>query len=358
MAPTRTGPIASDESDPAVVLAADENYAMPLAATVRSALDNLTGDRRLRLYLLDGGVRDSTKRRLELSWPAGRFDATWIDVDPTALDGVPLSGHINQISYFRILAPRLLPSDLRRVIYLDSDLVVRKDLTRLWNEPCDGAPCLAVQDCAAPYLDASQALANYDKCKPHLGGTVPVPNFRELGLNPMSPYLNGGVLLLDLDAWRREDLPTQMLECLDRNRGHVRWHDQYALNVVLHGRWKKLDHRWNQGLNVFSFPNWARSPYGRHEFEQLRSDPHIIHFTTRHKPWKVSCLHPLREQYFTYLDRTEWAGWRPAWFNHPRTVLELVKTQQRRLRFARRRLAYDTLEWLSSPRWNEGDRAA
>ena len=51
------------------------------------------------------------------------------------------------------------------------------------------------------------------------------------------PYFNAGVMLIDLDAWRREDLVGRMLACLRRHRRDVLWWDQYALNVELAGHW-------------------------------------------------------------------------------------------------------------------------
>lgn len=342
-----------DDADPVVVVAADENFAMPLAATVRSALDHLAPERKLRLFILDGGISAAAKTRLEASWPAGRYEAVWIPVDAAALADAPVSGHVNQVAYFRILMPRLLPSHLRRVIYLDSDLIVRHDLSQLWHCELDGAACAAVQDWAAPFIDSSQALANFDVCGPHLGSSTPIANYRELDLDPRAPYFNSGVLLVDLQAWRDADLPGRLLACLDENRVHVRWWDQYALNVVLSGQWKSLDPRWNQGAHAFVFNSWRQSPYDRETFRQVRDEPYIIHFTTQHKPWMVSCLHPLRKQFYRYLDRTAWAGWRPARFNHPRTVVELLKTQQRRIRFARRRVQHRLGEWLRGQRFNE-----
>src|SRR5262249_54112267 len=113
--------------DPIVVLAADENFAIPLAVTVRSAIENLAADRRLRVFVLDGGIRPATRQRLEASWPAGRFEITWVAVDASALQGLPASGHINLVSYYRILIPRVLPQSITRVIYLDADLIVRED---------------------------------------------------------------------------------------------------------------------------------------------------------------------------------------------------------------------------------------
>jgi len=47
-----------------LVSASDDSYAMPLAVTIRSALDHLASGRRLRLYVVDGGLSEANKARL------------------------------------------------------------------------------------------------------------------------------------------------------------------------------------------------------------------------------------------------------------------------------------------------------
>jgi lipopolysaccharide biosynthesis glycosyltransferase len=342
-APTHAATRAALDRDPIVVLAADDNFAMPLAATVRSALDNLAPDRKLRIYVLDGGIKDVTKQRLLQSWPEARYSIEWLKVDETALAGLPISGHINVISYYRVLIPRVLPLDVHRVIYLDADLIVRTDLAQLWDHDLSGRLCLAAQDCAAPYLDSSQALANYPLCVPHLGAAKPIRNFRELGLEPQGAYFNAGVLLIDLAAWRNVDLSTQLLVCLKQHRQHVLWWDQYALNVVLANRWGMLDARWNQGSHVYAYPTWEQSPFDRQTYVQLREDPYIVHFTSRAKPWQPLCRHPFRGAYFTYINRTAWADWHP-----PRLEVALAvgKTLERRLRLGRNWLRTRARQWM------------
>ena len=343
----------NSDRDPVVILAADENFAMPLAATVRSALDNLASGRQLRIFVLDGGLSDATKLRLEQSWPIGRYHVTWVDVDPSQVLDLPITGdkHLNHVCYYRILMPWLVPKDIERAIYLDSDMIVCADLGRLWAGGLQGHVCLAVQDCAAPFIDARVALANYNRCGRHLGSSTPVANYRELGLNPKAPYFNSGLLFVDLPAWRNADLTSRLLTCLDQNKPHVQWSDQYALNVVLAGQMGQLDLRWNQGSNIFGYPKWAQSPFDRKTFEQLRDDPYIIHFTTRYKPWLASCLHPLRKRFFDYVDRTAWAGWRPVRLARPLAVIELLQAQARRLRLARKRLHSRAYDWVQQVRW-------
>jgi lipopolysaccharide biosynthesis glycosyltransferase len=236
------------------------------------------------------------------------------------------------------------------VIYLDSDMIVLADLARLWDCELSGHWCLAVQDCAAPYLDAGQALGNIADCGHHLGARQPVANFRELGLRADAAYFNSGVMLLDLSAWRNADLPRQLIACLEQYRRHARWWDQYALNVVLAERWGQLDMRWNQGSQIFKYPSWRKSPFDRATFERLRDDPYIVHFTTQFKPWKAVCRHPLRGVFFEYLDRTAWAGWRPSRLQRLKVIFQLLKDSERRLRQGRKWLQSQTRAWFGRRR--------
>ena len=72
-------------SDPSreivVVSATDDGYAMPLAVTIRSALNHLAADRRLRLFILDGGLHEESKARLLKSWRDPRLTVEWIRPD-------------------------------------------------------------------------------------------------------------------------------------------------------------------------------------------------------------------------------------------------------------------------------------
>jgi len=112
---------------------------------------------------------------------------------------------------------------------------------------------------------------------------------------------------------------------------------------VLAGRWKQLDPRWNQGSIVFTFPTWEQSPYDVQTFSRLRSEPYIVHFTTRDKPWRPLCHHPFSTEFFQYLDRTEWCGWRPPRLE---TFLELLKVSERQLRRGSKWLRARARQWV------------
>ncbi len=312
-----------------MVCAADDQFSMPLAATMRSVLDHLGASRRLRLFVIDGGISDQSKARLLESWRDERLQVEWLPPPLELLEGFSNSRHNPLAAYFRILIPLLLPTDVTRVLYLDSDLLIKTDIGKLWDERLDGAHCLAVQDVGAPYLDSKRVLKNFDRCSQWIGGNTPILNYRELGLRHDAMYFNSGVMLIDVARWRADDIPSSVLRCLRDNASHVRGWDQYALNVVLCGKWRALDLRWNQGSRMFMYPSWQQSPFDEKTFHAVRNDPYIVHFTSRPKPWQAMGRHPFREEFLDCLDRTAWAGYRPprrdfvrAWSSHQLTWMD------------------------------------
>jgi len=308
--PIKSPPATSAELT--VVAAADEGYAVPLAVTIRSALDRLAPNRTMRLMVLDGGLVDDSKVRLLQSWRDPRLTVEWLRPNVEAVGDLPVSHHISSAAYLRLQMPELLPADVTRAIYLDSDMLVERDLGALWDEPQGGHAALVVQDYAAPYLDAAMAAPNFARCQRHLAAAMPVANFRELGLPADGQYFNSGLLVIDLAHWRRDGISEQVLDCLRRHRQHVLWWDQYALNVVLAGKWRALDRRWNQGAHIYSYPDWTESPFDCEEFARLRTDPWIVHFCSPTKPWHYFCRHPHTRAFYRCLDQTAWRGWRPA----------------------------------------------
>jgi lipopolysaccharide biosynthesis glycosyltransferase len=329
--------------DVVVVSAADNSYAMPLAVTIRSALDHLHSDRRMQLFILDGGLSEHNKTRLLKSWMDPRLQVHWIQPNIADVQDLPVSAHVNRVSYFRLLMPLLLPEHVTRAVYLDADMLVRHDLGDLWNEDQGEHAVLAVQDIAAPMLDSEAALPAYGRCRYYLASARPIANYRELRLAATTKYFNGGLLVADLAKWRRMRLSEQMLKCLRENRQHVLWWDQYALNVMLAGDWRELDHRWNQGAHIYAYPNWRESPLDRQTFAQLRTSPWIVHFCSPSKPWHYFCRHPFKEEFRHYVGLTDWNGWQPErpkeflrrwWGHHYKPLRGKVQARWRAVKLA------------------------
>ncbi|TWT85883.1 General stress protein A [Posidoniimonas polymericola] len=289
---------------------ADEGYALPLGVTVRSAIDSLDADCRLRLFVFDGGLSPESRDRLEQSWQDPRVRLEWIEPDIGAVEHLPVSDHISPACYLRLMLPELLPSDVGKLVYFDADMLVLRSLADLYAEPLGDYLTLAVQEMTAPWFDADVAAAGKPLLR-RLTAARPIANYRELGLRPESKYFNSGLMVLDAQRWRQEDIGGEVFDCLEANREHVLWWDQYALNVRLADQWRPLDPRWNQAAGVHLLSSWRESPLDKHAYQQLLQDPWIVHFCSPAKPWRYYCDHPHRDDFYRVMQRTEWRDWRP-----------------------------------------------
>lgn len=294
----------------AIVCAADENYAMPLAVTLRSALINLKNKPKVSIYVIDGGISQRSKRRIIKSCSSPQVDISWVQPNESLLANLKVERYLTIVTYYRLLTSQIVPEQFNKVIYLDSDMVVQGNLEELWQIEIGDNYVLAVQDDNQRFISMSGGLRNY----------------RELGINPDYKYFNAGLLVINLDKWRRDNIGEKVVKFLQDNKDYVRDHDQDGLNGVLAGQWGELDPRWNQMPRIYTYSSWEDSPYDRELYSALLHDPYIIHYTTPPKPWQRGCAHPATDLFFQYLDQTAWSGWRNTiWRRALRRIVKETK---------------------------------
>ena len=251
-----------------VAFAADESYAVPLSAAVRSLVESSSEPGRLRVHVLDGGLEPGTRRRLARAWAAWGLRYALEPVDPDALALPPGTTLLSRAMYLRLVVASVLdPDETPLVLYLDCDTLVRRDVAPLYRLRLEGAPLAAVRDQFIPSVSSP-------------GSGVAARD----GIAPDAPYFNSGVLLVDVAAWRRLDLGRRCLDYVRRPDAPLRNPDQDALNAVVHGAWHELAPAWNfmvgqDGATVF-FGGWD----GRAADRAHRSAG-ILHFVGPVKPW-------------------------------------------------------------------------
>lgn len=298
-------------TEPIVLCAADDRYVRPLAVTLQSAVQHLGVNCLLKAIVLDGGISAENWVGLKETLAELPIEIYTIRPDLEVVRDLGISHHITHTAYLRLLAGRMLPETIERVIYLDSDLLVCDDLMQLWQLPMDEKYAWAVPDIACPFIDARRADCNLRKSSVYLSSLSPIRNWQKLGLDASAFYFNSGVMVLNIKRMREEKTEEKLLSCLRENAKYVWCWDQYALNVVFAGQWNPLPLRWNQGAHLHAFPDETCSPLNADDFIEARDNPAIIHFTTEWKPWDAGSRHPLRELFYRQLDQTAWNGWRP-----------------------------------------------
>lgn len=279
-----------------VVLAADDRFSRPLAATVQSIVGQLAPGRELDLYLCDMGIADRNRALIEQVAEHPRVRLEWISDLGERVAHLPESlSHISRATYARLHIPAALPASVDKALYLDCDLIVRRCVSDLFDVPVGGSAVLAVADAASPFVSSVYGLPNWA----HHGRRADEVNY------------NAGVLLLNLAAWREDDLAGEALRYLTTTQ-YVSMGDQQAINAVLGGRIGDLDPRWNQQTEHFIRKFQVTLPYPDEQLKEMLADPWIVHYTTDVKPWSYESTHPFRDDWFAALDQTPYRGWRPS----------------------------------------------
>ncbi|MBS9386954.1 MAG: glycosyltransferase family 8 protein [Dolichospermum sp. BR01] len=287
-----------------VVCAADDNYAMPLAVTVRSALVNLKSQRKILLFIIDGGIKSHNKQKIIKSLNSENCAIQFIPKPVSWLEKIEFNNleknydqdHFLSASgatYYRLMIAEMLPKEFDKAIYLDCDLVVKGDLEELWETDLVeyhilAAPDLIVQD---------------------VWSSAELPNYKDIGIS-QAKYFNAGVLVINLKKWRDDKIAIKSIEYLKQNKQYIRFHDQDVLNALFVDKWGELNPRWNVMSSITAFyPSWENSPFSEEVYNTLIRQPCIIHYLTGVKPW-TSRHTLLKEYFFEYVDMTAWSGWR------------------------------------------------
>lgn len=276
-------------TDTALHLATGTNaaYLHWCATTVLSAIE-ATGERPLTVHVIvDDDVDRAARERLVRM--AADHDATveFVAVDHARLAGLPdaVRHHGGAISCARFLLPEQLV-DVERLVYLDADTLVTDSLGDLAATPLDGQALGAVVNVVEPRMGW------------HLA---------RLGLDGR-PYLNSGVLVLDLDRLRRDSSADRLLTCVRERGDQLMWVDQDALNLVHGDAWLAVHPRWNAQNSFWRWPEPAAAAVGAELWQEAVRRPGVVHFEgpSIAKPWHYLCTHPLRERYRSTATRTPW----------------------------------------------------
>lgn len=249
--------------DRAVVVGFDENYLMPGLVAATTALEHSPDD--VGLVILGLGLSEKARRRIEALLPSNRL--TIVDPGDYAA-GMREWRWVSAAAWGRIGIASLLPSEIRRVVYLDADTMTRKDLTPLFDLDLEGKILGACPD----FPDSTHRAR-------HLWGKSQVPELdysSDCPVPDVSAYFNSGVLSIDLDRWRKTDVESRVIDFASTLPASYILPDQDALNTVLWSDWLPLD--WRQ----WNWPGYV--------LDRLAWETHLVHFKGPTKPWIVDPL--------------------------------------------------------------------
>ena len=254
-----------------VALAFDERFWAPAYATMRGIC--LTTRRRSDLVFHLCHPTLSAQALADLAVIASEFEVTLVHHDISADPNyqhfaatLPHTNYISEVMYARLLLDRIVvdPS-VTRIAYVDCDILVRSPIEGLIGQPLDGKPLGAAKD--------AHALVSSNRRD--------IKQDRDL-FDPADPYFNSGILVIDLDAWRKMDIVAILYRLEQEGILQRLPNDQQILNYLFKHNWTQIDPSWN----TFA-ANTAIEIF----------DPKVVHYTGLAKPWNLVPPVPFRRVY-------------------------------------------------------------
>lgn len=237
------------------------------------------------LYSQDLGEADAGLLRRSLADTGREFTLELHHLDVGLLASFPPL-HGSLAPYYRLLAIDQMKMD--RLLYLDIDTVCDLDVSPLQD--------LAMGTYPAAWVSEAPMSSAVDRFTAD-----------QLGNSPNESYFNSGVILVNVPEWKRQAISQKALEYIAQNK--PLFHDQSALNVVLHKNAISLDVRYNTISNMRKHWPILAKLYGRTDS--------LIHFVDYPKPWDLGSeyIHPHYRRWRAILEKTamrDFRSWQPT----------------------------------------------
>lgn len=276
-----------------IVCATDDNFVQHCCIMLVSLLIN---NKDVSIYVLTEGLKPENIKKIEEEVSAKQGRLKFCKVDPTIVEKFPMPkgsnlAHISRATYYRLLIPELLPSDVEKVIYLDCDMIVSCSIQKLWETDMTGYALAAVPQIGYGY----EAL--------RLGYPI------EYG------YFNAGMNVINMNYFREHHIVEGLIDYIEHNTSRIIYHDQDTLNAVLYDKTKHLLPMWNMTSLIYTPGLDGRGDkqngiiindyhLEKENAKQYKKCPPILHYVSKPKPWNKDCVHPLYHLYYDYAEQT------------------------------------------------------
>ncbi len=265
-----------------ILVTLDAGYLSPLTIMLRSLVDNHRCE--LDVYVMNSSltkkhlkqVRDNVEAYCGSQAVQG-LRLIDVKVDQAMLQDAPITDRYPQEMYYRIFAARFLPEHLDRVLYLDPDMVIINSLTELYEMNMGG---------------------DWFAAASHVGKVLEKINEIRLQSEEPGPYINSGVMLMNLKELRKHQDERQVFDYIEKNKELLILPDQDVISALYGGRIREIDpYRYNmtERLLMVQLPGTELA-----DMKWICDHCAVIHYCGRNKPWKEHYIGKLDIFYHWY----------------------------------------------------------
>ncbi len=222
-------------------------------------------DTKFDVYILHRELDIEDKKIIESGLDSDKFNIKMIKIDEEEVKNFPqYQKRYPKEIYFRLFATKYLPENIDKILYLDSDTLVINKLDELYNMDFEG---------------------NFYIATTHVKKILRKINEVRLRIDDDVPYINTGVLLINLKELRKIDVQKEVCEFVENNSKKLMLPDQDIITALYGNKIKIVDAlRYNLGdrdLNLYNL-NHIKDPIG---LKWVKENTVIIHYYGRNKPW-------------------------------------------------------------------------
>lgn len=264
-----------------IVINTDDKFLQHAMAMLCSLYEN-NNKHNIVVHVLQKSLSDKSKQYLTELSEKYNNSIIYYDVDESRLQGVQFRKNrpLSMAAYYRLLLSSVLPDDLDKVLYLDCDIIVVRDIEEIFHIEIDNYALAATLD-IFPYSQQHRL---------------------QLHMEADERTFCSGIMLVNLKYWREHNVEQDLLEYSKRHREVVYLHDQDVLNYKFKKHWFLLPPKWNRGANTIRpIPdNYCKD----FDIIEYICSPMLFHFASVDvKPWLDAPV-PCKNVYIKYLKKS------------------------------------------------------
>lgn len=253
-----------------IVFICDDGYALPTAVCIKSIIKSSAPSDSFTIHICTFGLSDENKQLLK-GLSAEKIPVEINIVPLSFLEGnlskITQKTHVSKSALIKLELANIF-KNLDKILYMDSDIIVKKSLGSLFKT-----------DISKVYLAAS-----FDYWV-HLSNQIYCPK----KLKNEEFYFNSGVMLLNLKKMREDDIPSKLWD-YKINSAKTKLMDQECLNAVYGKCVSPLTVRYNLNPVFLSYEHIGgiNAVYGESfaDCGELLGSTAVIHYVGKtDKPW-------------------------------------------------------------------------
>lgn len=274
-----------DKQELVIVSCCNKEFCDKVASLFISILKNAYSSTvRFHFYVVEDDIGETNKQLLVESVKQchKQVEIDFLTLDNQLFQQVIVSDRIPRTAYYRICIPELFKNkEVDYLLYLDCDMIVLEDITVICQIPLEHMILAAVEDAGFHQRLEKMNIQATD-----------------------NRYFNSGLMYIDVKKWLAADITNEVLAFIKKNPEKLRFHDQDALNAILHDRWKVLHPRWNAQSYIINHEKEPPTKAGATEYAEARQRPIVLHYSGHLKPWDAQFNGKNKQIYTYYFQQT------------------------------------------------------